>query len=177
LDSVGCLKHYLIWFALLTNNAINFRAFYTFETDVALGQGFVRLQKDTDGTYKAFTLSFLMQSLKGHPELAGHNRPHGVTHGPVRAQANWLDERLIEQEFPNNDPQVIIVGSGHSGLFLAARLKRLGIRTLLVEKNKRLGDSWRKRYHTLVLHDVVWANHFPYMPFPDSFPVYIPKDK
>ncbi|KAF8310237.1 uncharacterized protein EI90DRAFT_1243756 [Cantharellus anzutake] len=60
---------------------------------------------------------------------------------------------------------------------LAARLRRLGILTLLIDKEERLGDSWRKRYHSLVLHDTIYGDAFPYLAFPDDWPVFIPKDK
>jgi len=46
-----------------------------------------------------------------------------------------------------------------------------------VEKNARAGDSWRKRYKTLCLHDPVWYDHMPYLPFPPNWPVFSPKDK
>jgi cation diffusion facilitator CzcD-associated flavoprotein CzcO len=35
----------------------------------------------------------------------------------------------------------------------------------------------RKRYHSLTLHNDVHVNHLPYMPFPSTWPVFIPKDK
>lgn len=35
----------------------------------------------------------------------------------------------------------------------------LGIPTLLVDRNLRIGDNWRNRYHQLVLHDPVWYDH------------------
>jgi len=60
---------------------------------------------------------------------------------------------------------------------MGARLKRLGVPTIIVEKNERPGDSWRKRYKSLCLHDPVWYDHLPYMPFPDHWPVFAPKDK
>ena len=60
---------------------------------------------------------------------------------------------------------------------LGARLKQLGVPTIVVEKNARPGDSWRNRYRTLVLHDPVWYDHLPYIPFPDNWPVFTPKDK
>ncbi|MEM8648687.1 MAG: NAD(P)/FAD-dependent oxidoreductase, partial [Pseudomonadota bacterium] len=47
----------------------------------------------------------------------------------------------------------------------------------IVEKNDRPGDSWRKRYKSLCLHDPVWYDHLPYLPFPDHWPVFSPKDK
>lgn len=53
---------------------------------------------------------------------------------------------------------------------VAARLTVLGIPTLVVEKNQRIGDSWRLRYKTLVLHDPIYADHFPYLPYPPQFP-------
>lgn len=33
------------------------------------------------------------------------------------------------------------------------------------------------RYHQLVLHDPVWYDHLPYVPFPPHWPVFTPKDK
>jgi putative flavoprotein involved in K+ transport len=49
--------------------------------------------------------------------------------------------------------------------------------TVIVDKNERPGDAWRKRYKTLCLHDPVWYDHMPYLPFPDNWPVFTPKDK
>ena len=48
---------------------------------------------------------------------------------------------------------------------------------VVVEKNERAGDSWRKRYASLCLHDPVWYDHMPYLPFPDHWPVFTPKDR
>jgi putative flavoprotein involved in K+ transport len=39
-----------------------------------------------------------------------------------------------------------------------------------------VGDCWRTRYHSLALHNPTDFNHLPYMPFPSSWPVYLPKD-
>ncbi len=41
---------------------------------------------------------------------------------------------------------------------------------------QRIGDNWRKRYHSLTLHNEVHVNHLPYLPFPPTWPTYIPKD-
>lgn len=53
----------------------------------------------------------------------------------------------------------------------------LNVPTLIVDFNDNVGDNWRKRYHQLVLHDPVWIDHLPYLPFPDWWPVFTPKDK
>ncbi|KAF3906884.1 hypothetical protein ABW21_db0208731 [Orbilia brochopaga] len=41
----------------------------------------------------------------------------------------------------------------------------------------RIGDVWRNRYYSLVLHDPVWYDHLPYLPFPKTWPIFTPKDK
>ena len=74
-------------------------------------------------------------------------------------------------------PDCLIVGGGQGGLALAARLKQFGVPTLIVDALPRPGDGWRRRYRSLCLHDPVWYDHMPYLPFPDHWPIYTPKDK
>jgi putative flavoprotein involved in K+ transport len=74
-------------------------------------------------------------------------------------------------------PYVVILGGGQGGIALGARLRQLGVPTIIVERNARPGDSWRKRYKSLCLHDPVWYDHLPYIPFPENWPVFAPKDK
>ena len=74
------------------------------------------------------------------------------------------------------NPTVLVVGGAQAGLSIAARLNQLGVDTLVVEKWPRIGDSWRKRYHSLALHNSIHLNHLPYMEFPPTWPKYIPKD-
>lgn len=68
-------------------------------------------------------------------------------------------------------------GAGQAGLTAAARLKMQGVNALIIDRNDRVGDSWRKRYHQLVLHDPVWYDHLPYLNFPPQWPIFTPKDK
>jgi putative flavoprotein involved in K+ transport len=74
-------------------------------------------------------------------------------------------------------PYCLIVGGGQGGIGLGARLKRLRVPTIVVDRHERPGDAWRKRYKSLCLHDPVWYGHMPYLPFPDHWPVFSPKDK
>lgn len=53
----------------------------------------------------------------------------------------------------------------------------LNVTTLVIDVQDNIGDNWRKRYHQLVLHDPVWYDHMPYIPFGDFWPVFTPKDK
>src|SRR6266568_1582110 len=66
---------------------------------------------------------------------------------------------------------------GQAGLSIAARLTQLQVDTLIVDREQRIGDNWRNRYHALTLHNQVHVNHLPYMPFPPNWPAYLPKDK
>ena len=47
---------------------------------------------------------------------------------------------------------LVSVGAGQTGLQVAARFKQMNIRTIVVERNERVGDNWRKRYPTLSLN-------------------------
>ncbi len=149
-------------------------AWFSFETAVGRGTGHLRLR---DG--KCWTLLTTLQELKGFEEKAGRRRERGVALGVQPDRLSWAERRGREEsEFGVlRQPYVLIVGGGQGGLALAARLKRLEVPALVVEQNERAGDSWRKRYRSLVLHDPVWYDHMPYLPFPDQWPVFTPKDK
>ncbi len=149
-------------------------AWITFETAVARGKGHIRLKGE-----QCWTLLTTMVELKGHEEPRGFTRPMGVQHGVVQERKTWLEQRQQEQAELGytTQPYVVIIGGGQGGIALGARLKRLGVPTIIVEKNERPGDSWRKRYRSLCLHDPVWYDHLPYLPFPDHWPVFAPKDK
>ena len=41
---------------------------------------------------------------------------------------------------------------------------------MIIEQNARVGDNWRARYDSLVLHDPTWVNHLPFKPFPGDWP-------
>jgi cation diffusion facilitator CzcD-associated flavoprotein CzcO len=89
---------------------------------------------------------------------------------------NWLNRRRKATAYAERDPAVLVLGAAKAGLSVAARLSMLGVDTLVVDRDARIGDSWRKRYHALTLHNETRVNHLPYMPFPKSFPLFIPKD-
>ncbi len=89
---------------------------------------------------------------------------------------NWKEQREAIQAYADREPVVLIVVVGQAGLSLAATLGRIGVDTLVVDKFPRIGDCWRRRYHSLALHNDTQLNHLPYMPFPPSWPTYLPKD-
>ncbi|MGB5558397.1 MAG: NAD(P)/FAD-dependent oxidoreductase [Paracoccaceae bacterium] len=149
-------------------------AWLQFETDVARGFGLVRLK---DG--KIWTLLTTMVELKGFEEHKGFDRLLGAKHGAGKNRLTWKEEREKEatQLGYTIQPYCLIIGGGQGGIALAARLRQLGVPTIIVERNSRPGDSWRRRYKSLCLHDPVWYDHLPYIKFPENWPVFAPKDK
>ena len=149
-------------------------AWFNFETAVARGKGHLRLKNGL-----GFTILTTMTELKGHEERQGPTRINGVVHGAFKTRKTWAERRIEEEESLGytDQPYCVIIGGGQGGIALGARLKRLRVPTIIVEKNQRAGDSWRNRYKSLVLHDPVWYDHLPYIPFPKHWPVFTPKDQ
>jgi putative flavoprotein involved in K+ transport len=149
-------------------------AWVEFETAVGRGRGHLRL---IDG--KAWTLLTTLDELKRYEQRLGPRRPKGVRHGADPKRETWLEDRQREADElgHTSQPYVVIVGGGQGGIGLGARLRQLRIPTIIVERNARAGDSWRKRYKSLCLHDPVWYDHLPYVKFPPNWPVFSPKDK
>jgi hypothetical protein len=158
-------------------NAIE--AIFRFETAEGRGSGVLRLTPDAnDGnTPRAWTLLTALDEIKGFEEQVGRSRPKGTSYSRDFRGPNWLDLRRSAAEYVERDPVVLVVGGGQAGLSIAARLTQLQVDTLIVDREQRIGDNWRNRYHALTLHNQVQVNHLPYMPFPPSWPTYIPKDK
>jgi putative flavoprotein involved in K+ transport len=150
------------------------QAWFTFKTKLGQGQGILTLEGG-----KCRTILTTLQSLDGHEEALGATRAMGVRHGADRNRETWSEARAREEAgfAEGADPYCLIIGGGQGGIMLGARLKQLGVPTVVVEKNERAGDSWRNRYRSLVLHDPVWYDHLPYIPFPAHWPVFTPKDK
>lgn len=137
-------------------------------TPAATGRGCARLVQQPDGEWKAWTVLTLLHDFIGLEEdLSPATNPTEKTWDEA-----WEDERASVQE----DLGVLVVGAGHSGVMLAARLKQMKLKYLVIERN-RLGDSWMLRYPTLKLHTPIKMNSFPYQPFPTLWPKYLPRSK
>ncbi len=153
-------------------------AWFTFETAVGRGRGLVRLREE-EGRWKAWTFLTTLFELKGHEEPRGLRRPLGAEHGATKDRTTWTERRTEEAAALGltDQPYVLVVGGGQGGIALGARLRQLGVPSLVIDKYARPGDQWRSRYKSLCLHDPVWYDHLPYLKFPDNWPVFAPKDK
>ena len=153
-------------------------AIFCFETDTGRGSGVLRLVSNPDAEgYAAWVLLTTLDEIKGHEEQIDERRPRGEEWSGGFGAENWTDFRTRQIAYEDREPAVVVVGGSQCGLGIAASLGVLGVDTLVIDKNERVGDAWRKRYHNLVLHNEVFVDHMPYMPFPTNYPVYIPKDK
>ncbi|MBC4018156.1 NAD(P)-binding domain-containing protein [Siccirubricoccus deserti] len=153
-------------------------AIFEFATAEGRGAGIIRLAPAAEAgdAMLAWHISTALQSLTGHEEKIGANRPTGAAYSRNFGGDNWADVRRKASAYEDRNPAVLVIGAAQAGLSVAARLNQLGVDTLVVEKWPRIGDSWRRRYHSLALHNSIHLNHLPYMEFPPTWPKYIPKD-
>ena len=154
-------------------------AIYRFETAVGRCDGVLRLvpaDAEAAGGHRAWVISTSLHELIGFEEQIGPRRPSGAAFSRNFGGDNWEDVRRKAQVYDGRDPTVLIVGGAQAGLAMSACLNQLGVDNLVVEKWPRIGDSWRKRYHSLALHNSINVNNLPYLPFPPTWPNYIPKD-
>jgi putative flavoprotein involved in K+ transport len=152
---------------------------FAFDTAFGHGAGVIRLVPDPQmpSRLAAWTVVTTLEEIKGHEELFKRRASTEPENTRDFGAENWLERRDRARAYADRDPTVLVVGGGQAGLAIAARLTQLGVDTLIVDRHARIGDNWRKRYHSLTLHNEMHVNHLPYMPFPPSFPTYIPKDK
>ncbi|EJD51233.1 FAD/NAD(P)-binding domain-containing protein [Auricularia subglabra TFB-10046 SS5] len=155
----------------------------------ANGRGSARLAPQPDGQWKAWTVLLALHDFVGHEEAVGRAKLS-------IAEQTWDDAWAASSAAITENLAVLVgtsllgiwarerfayntsasVGAGQSGLMTAARLKQLGIKTLLIER-KKVGDSWGERYNLLKLHTPIQTNSFPYHPWPETWPKYLPKTK
>ena len=72
---------------------------------------------------------------------------------------------------------VLVVGAGQSGLALAYHLQQRGRQVLLVDRNERVGDSWRARWDSLKLYSPARRDGLPGLPYPAAKTSYPTKDE
>ncbi len=144
---------------------------FRFELPHGHGRGLARLVQDQEGTFRAFAVVLTLHDIHGLEDsesgrLSSRKDDATVVSGKhvEREDVEWTSQ--VEK-----DPYVLIgthsrficglplmlsihlrlVGGGHSGLEAAARFKRVNIRSLVIEKNARIGDNWRMRHPSLTL--------------------------
>lgn len=73
------------------------------------GQGVVRLAQQ-GSEWKIFTVFTSLEGLNGHCEAVNSSRPAGVQHGGQLGRTNWKERRILEENFEEKQPSVLVVG-------------------------------------------------------------------
>lgn len=76
-----------------------------------------------------------------------------------------------------SDTNTIIIGAGPAGLAIAGRMKKAGLSFQLLEGSQRIANAWHNHYDRLHLHTVKQWSHLPHMEFPESYPLYVPRQE
>ncbi|KAL4926923.1 monooxygenase [Aspergillus undulatus] len=97
--------------------------------------------------WKIWILSTRLESLDSQPE----------DEGLLRSTAKPLDGL---KEF---EVDVFIIGAGNAAVALSARLKALGVDSVMVDRNARPGDNWALRYDCMRFHIPTSFCELPYM--------------
>lgn len=61
------------------------------------------------------------------------------------------------------ETDVFIIGGGNAAVALAARLKALGVDSIIAERNAHVGDNWARRYDCMKFHIPTSFCELPYM--------------
>ncbi|KAH8887797.1 FAD/NAD(P)-binding domain-containing protein [Thozetella sp. PMI_491] len=113
-------------------------------------------QAEKGGQYdwKIWTLSTWLENFDAFPEATdGLEVPGRDLTGPEDIETD-----------------VFIIGGGNAGIITAARLKALGVESLVVDKNPKVGDNWALRYDCLRFHVHKKCCDTPYLFYPEDVP-------
>ena len=147
----------------------------SFDTAVGRGTGVVRLK---DG--RCWTMLTVLSELTGFEEQIRARRSIGLAVEEYhQGRQTWHERRQREtaELGLTEQPYCLIVGAGHCGLALGARLKQLNVPTLLIDRLDRPSDVWRNRYESLALNSPSAADHMPYLSYPENWPLFPSKDQ
>ena len=111
-------------------------AWFGFATLAGKGEGIFRLEGG-----KCRTILTTLQSLFGFEEPVRYARPLGTTHRASRNRRNWTEQLAADQAAlgVREQPYCLVIGGGQGGIMLGARLKQLGVPTIIAEKNEKAG--------------------------------------
>jgi len=109
--------------------------------------GVLSIVPTEDKKWKVWLMRTVLEQLKGYGDV-----------DKIEPKFNAVNR--VNDHAPN-EFDVVIVGGGHAGLSSAGRLQALGLNYVILEKNKRVGDSWKLRYSSAKLHTIREYSHLP----------------
>ncbi|KAK6007430.1 hypothetical protein QM012_004244 [Aureobasidium pullulans] len=103
-------------------------------------------------TWKIWILSTKLENLDTHPE------DESLLHSAGNCSKDLTEIKT----------DVFIVGAGNAAMALAARLKALGVHSVMVDRNASVGDNWALRYDCMKFHVPTSFCELPYLRYPDE---------
>lgn len=87
---------------------------FFFDTRVGRGAGVLRLTRNEDGAWKAYSVYTSLQELKKFPEPLGGRRAEGTIESMPGGleRGNWAERRERQANFVDEEPTTLIVGAG-----------------------------------------------------------------
>ncbi len=64
--------------------------------------------------------------------------------------------------------ETVIIGAGQAGLATAHHLQQRGRDCVVLDRNERVGDQWRRQWDSLRLYSPAKFDGLPGMPFPGA---------
>lgn len=83
----------------------------------------------------------------------------------------------MKQTMRQETKDVIVIGAGQAGLAMGYHLALRGIDFIILDAAKRVGDSWRSRWDSLLLFTPTEQDGLPGLPFPAPAGTYPTKDQ
>ncbi len=122
-------------------------SFKTSGTPAANCSGQIGLVPDLEFGWKIWFLTTILEEVQGAPS-------------PDYVSEEVLDLDPVASNSAT-DFDCVIVGAGFAGLCLAGRLKAMGVKYIVIEKNDNIGDNWTKRYDSARFHTSKYYSDMP----------------
>jgi len=145
----GPLKKTLPYEKAIPLDIVEFSFRFKVASPPGKARAMVRLSRtpEDEEEWKAYVLYTALESIDGYEP--SDSPPYGHYEGHTKT---WEDVRAEEIASIESDPTVVVVGGGTGGLMMAMRLRDIGIKVLVLERNANVGDTWRNRYDLLTLN-------------------------
>lgn len=156
---------------------------FSFHTKFGKGQGFLKMVNQPSGEWKAWTVFTELSQLHYQEDLE-RERIRNNVFSLYGTPETYGDKHKLPvliigagTALQNSSTEYTLTLTGQAGISLAARLKSMGVETLVVDRHARVGDSWRLRYDTVTLNTPTFTDHYPFMKYPENWPEWLNRDQ
>jgi cation diffusion facilitator CzcD-associated flavoprotein CzcO len=141
-------------------------SFHMNSTPTSTGTGVMKLVPDEQTkTWRLWTLVTMLQNIDNLPNV-----------DVLEPNQSWQEEFSLPSPVSEGPETAVhdcvVVGAGMSGLCVSGNLKAIGVNTLILERNSRIGQNWTDRYDSVSIHTSrpygqlpfakIWGPEYPY---------------